>query len=674
MPFSQFDRNFEHSSEEVLIVDDRAENLLALESLLVSENYNVIKCLSAREALKYLLEFQPSVILLDVQMPDIDGFEAATLIKQNPRTRDIPIIFITALDHDDKYRTKGYLHGAIDYIQKPFDSEILRSKVSLFVNLSKKTRDLLTAERALKEAEKRDLRRELAELEVRNLKITQAENKRYMDLVNSLDHAIVWTCDPTLMCFKFISANIQRFTGKNPEELVGEVNLVTRITGITQKHIENINRNDTPQEFQVEHHLETQSGEIRWFNSIIQVNSQNDMDSDIKGVSVDITGQKRLAHQLLRENRTNDFLIESSQLLSRTLDLREGLDNLFENLLIQHFSLVKAEITDQAGVQKYQFLYESESYLNNSTPAYPPKTIKIEFNDKELGEVALLPSSEFLLLDSNRFYSELGHQISSFAEMCFLHEEANKAIRMRDDFLSVASHELRTPLTPLKLQAQLLRRMLLADDAPLNLKNPQKIDSALCNFDRQLDKLTLLVDELLDISRMANGKLSLSCSSFELVEMLTETLERFATQLQKAGCDVVTYFPNNEFKVSLDKNRVDQIFTNLLTNAIKYGAGSEIHIRLEEASDGNGFLLTVKDFGMGISDEDQFRVFGRFERAVNGKSITGLGLGLFIAKQIVDAHRGSISVKSTLGEGAEFRVYLPKTLVPDLAQNLNYLQ
>src|SRR5438309_2310308 len=120
---------------KILLVDDREENLIALEATLSSPNYTLIKAASGQEALKYLLDNDCALILMDVQMPEMDGFEAATYIKKSPRSRNIPIIFITALNTDERFVQQGYKTGAVDYIFKPFEAEILRSKVEVFVEL-----------------------------------------------------------------------------------------------------------------------------------------------------------------------------------------------------------------------------------------------------------------------------------------------------------------------------------------------------------------------------------------------------------------------------------------------------------------------------------------------------------------------------------------------------------
>jgi CheY-like chemotaxis protein len=133
----------------ILMVDDKEANLLALEGLLESPGYNLVKALSGRDALKRILEVDFALILLDVHMPFMDGFETARLIKQREKSRNIPIIFLTAVSKDDRYVSQGYGVGAVDYILKPLDPFILKSKVSVFVDLHRKNQQLVRMNKEL---------------------------------------------------------------------------------------------------------------------------------------------------------------------------------------------------------------------------------------------------------------------------------------------------------------------------------------------------------------------------------------------------------------------------------------------------------------------------------------------------------------------------------------------
>src|ERR687888_1973702 len=143
----------------ILLVDDRPENLLALESILAPLGQNLIHANSGEDALRELLRHEVAVILLDVQMPDLDGFETAQLIKQRERTSHVPIIFVTAISKDEEQVFRGYSAGAVDYVFKPFNPEVLRSKVSVFIELYEKNLELRRQAELLAEQELAELRR-----------------------------------------------------------------------------------------------------------------------------------------------------------------------------------------------------------------------------------------------------------------------------------------------------------------------------------------------------------------------------------------------------------------------------------------------------------------------------------------------------------------------------------
>jgi len=175
----------------------------------------------------------------------------------------------------------------------------------------------------------------------------------------------------------------------------------------------------------------------------------------------------------------------------------------------------------------------------------------------------------------------------------------------------------------------------------------------------QVDRLTRLTNELMDVSRISGGKLLLSRESFDLADLVKDVCGRLAPEVAQAGCQI---------KLSLgkgvvgdwDRMRIEQVVTNLLTNGTKYGAGKPINVAVDMQE--NAAVLTVKDHGIGIKAEDQARIFRLYERAVSPMNFGGLGLGLYIVRQIVEAHGGTIAVKSSPGHGATFTVVLPQTV------------
>ncbi|WP_437293381.1 AAA family ATPase [Sorangium sp. So ce426] len=235
-----------------------------------------------------------------------------------------------------------------------------------------------------------------------------------------------------------------------------------------------------------------------------------------------------------------------------------------------------------------------------------------------------------------------------------LFAEAQEAIERRDEFLLVASHELKTPLTSLTMQAHLLARLLprlqRAEVAP------ERIDAAIQLLNRQIARLAHLVNELLDVTRLNAGQLTLSRAPVDLAALTRDVVERMHEQLDSARCRAQLDL-QEPVVGDWDAFRMEQILINLLSNAIKYGAGAPIHVIVRR--EGARALLVVRDHGMGIAEADQARIFERFERAVSVRNFGGLGLGLYIVRWIVTSHGGTIRVESKPGAGATFVVELP---------------
>lgn len=233
--------------------------------------------------------------------------------------------------------------------------------------------------------------------------------------------------------------------------------------------------------------------------------------------------------------------------------------------------------------------------------------------------------------------------------------ELEKAIRARDEFVSIVSHELNTPLSAMKLQIQLREKVLAKEESAAPFSR-DKILSMLQADSRQLDRLVRLVREMLDVSRLSAGRFTLSTEAVNLGDLVLDVIGRFSGNLAATGIVLETEI-EPDVVGEWDLFRVDQIFTNLLTNAMKYGRNRPILVRV--ARSGDRAILAVKDRGLGIAPEDQARIFWQFERAITAEQISGLGLGLFIVKELVEAHSGTIVVRSDLGEGSEFIVELP---------------
>lgn len=523
-------------SVNILIVDDIVQNLYALKEILNHPSYTLITATSGSDALRYLLREDFAVILLDVAMPGMDGFELARIVKQRPRSADTPIIFLTALKKEIANVYQGYLAGAVDYLEKPLDPEIVKAKVGVFVELyrkrvelERKTEQVARQAELLRESERREQEYRIAELH-------RTSEERYRNLADLIPQ-IVWRATPYGEA-TYLNRRWEACTGLANSRGLGlgwhDVIHVDDVGEFKRVWTE-AKRSHTS--FEVECRLRQPDATYRWFLcQAVPERADPDHESDWLGTFTDIAAQKQI----------------------------------------------------------------------------------------EADRVQLL-------------------------------QKTQEAVQLRDDFLSVASHELKTPLTSLSLQLQMLERSA-SNPERWEQTARERVNKSVGIIMSQITRLTNLVGELLDVSVIASGRLSMAVEQFDMADLVDEVVRRFhdagqAPNLHYAGVKGVVG--------AWDRSRIDQVATNLISNALKYGAEKPVDVELRR--DGDTAVLVVRDQGIGISKEHQYRIFERFERAVTGRAFSGLGLGLYIVREIVAAHGGRIEVESEEGKGSTFRAYLPLT-------------
>jgi signal transduction histidine kinase len=234
-------------------------------------------------------------------------------------------------------------------------------------------------------------------------------------------------------------------------------------------------------------------------------------------------------------------------------------------------------------------------------------------------------------------------------------DELRRAIRIRDEFLTIASHELRTPITGMKLRTEAIERGLAKDGA--NIITFSKIAQLMQRTHLGLDRMNRLVEDMLDISKIQIGKLELHREAVDLNALIEEHLDFFSGQLSDAEMSV-SVDAAETFTAEVDRYRMEQVLTNLMTNAIRYAPHKPVCIKLQAQE--KSISLIFEDGGPGIAAENHERIFQKFERLVTASEVSGFGLGLFIVREIVEAHQGTIKVESELKKGTRFVIELPR--------------
>ena len=284
-------------------------------------------------------------------------------------------------------------------------------------------------------------------------------------------------------------------------------------------------------------------------------------------------------------------------------------------------------------------------------------TVPLVARGRILGALTFLftGSGRRYIQDDLRFAQELAHRAALSMDNARLYREAQEAIRLRDEFLSIASHELKTPLTPLSLKLQALERAAETEPgSPLAAMVRTHVEAGR----RQMRKLTELMNDLLDVSRISAGSFRMQREDMDLAALVRELGAQFAPRAAQVDSSL-TVRSERPVRGHWDRLRLEQVVTNLLDNALKYGAGKPVLV--EVSAQGDVARLTVRDEGIGIEPAQRGRIFERYTRAVSERHYGGLGLGLYITRTIVEAEGGHVSVDSVPGQGATFVVELPLT-------------
>lgn len=539
----------------ILVVDDRPAKLLAMEALLAELGENVVCVSSGHDALRQLLEREFAVVLLDVNMPEMDGLETAALIRQRPRCEHVPIIFMTA-DTDDTHALRGYSLGAVDYILTPVIPEVLRTKVKVFVDLFRMAATL-----------KRQADQRVALAEERAARATAEEASRRTSFLAEAGKAITRSLDLDATVDTILRLLVPRL-GDDAMVRVG-----------------------VPPERELERSHGTQAG------------------APSAAASPD--------HERLRA----------------------ALDQAEETRHPQRFA---------AGV----------------TPAGDARhgvACPLLARDKVVGAIGIIVADgpDVGVEDRSIILEDLSGRAAIAVDNSLLYREIQQRDVRKDQFVAMLAHELRNPLSVITGALGVLQ--IVGGRAQDAVRARDVIG-------RQLQYLTQLVDDLLDIARVTTGRISLTRSVVSLAECVERCVKAFAESGKTQG--YVIALDTQEVWVEADATRLDQIATNLITNALKYTpSGGTIRIRV--AGNGHEATLEIEDSGIGMPPEVLHHVFDLFfqaDRTID-RSQGGLGIGLTLVRQLVELHGGTVGAFSPgENQGSRFTVRLPQVAAPATVQ------
>ncbi len=540
----------------VLIVDDRSDKLLVFKTVLDELDEQIITMSSGEEALRWLLEHDCAVILLDINMPGMDGFETARLIRSRPRSAHIPIIFITA-QADETHTMKGYSLGAVDFIMAPVLPVVLRSKVAVFVQLFRLTQQIeQKAEQRVALAREQSARA-VAEESLRGAAFLAEASKV---LSSSLD--------------------------------VGSL-------------LANATRLAVP------------------------------MLGDLSAI----------------------VLAQGKDIAAPVVHAREGILSAGIDALAQD-PVWRDTVLEVMAIARVKFVE------NFRVPAMPPGAplqegrqmvvLPLIARGRVHGALSLVtgPGHRAYTATDIALATDIAGHVGMALDNCLMFREIQSANERNNEFLVTLSHELRNPLAPMRNAVYSMH--LAGLWAPEALKFKAIIE-------RQLEHMTRLVDDLLDVARITRGKIQLRTERVDLVEKLYRVLETCRPQVEKAGHRLTLDLPSEPVWIKADRVRMQQIFENILVNAIKYtdpGGRIEITLRVENQQ----AITVIRDNGVGIAPEMVPRIWDMFVQveASADRVSNGLGLGLPLARKLAFLHGGAVECASPgLGQGSAFTVRIP---------------
>jgi PAS domain S-box-containing protein len=626
------------SKIKILIVDDRADNLVSIESILAPEGYDIVKATSGKDALKILLKSQDfNLILMDVKMPGLSGFETASMIYDRDKLRHIPIIFITAHSYSDEKTYEGYRTGAVDYIYKPINPQLLKAKVAVFVSIYKKNFELV------EQGEK--------------MKALNKQLEKQSQYVRSLIEASI---DPLATInedgvITDLNEALARITGVPRQKIAGTYFFdYFTDTGKAREIYQQVFRTGMVSDYPLT--LRQKSGKL--VDMLFNGSVYRDDLGNIQGVVI-VAREKILSKysRTLIEASLDPLITISSD--GKITDMNEALasitglerDEIKDTDFFEYFTdirkarnvcqevFIKGSIVNSPLVLKHKNGKLTDVLFNGS----------VYRDDRGIVQGAVIVARD--VTAQKVFENELIEAKSNAEREKKIAEEA---VKSKQQFLSNMSHEIRTPMNAIIGFTNVLLKTELSEKQKEYL-NAIKISGK---------TLTVLINDILDLAKVDAGKMIFEQIPFQLSSSISGMLHLFETKIQEKKLKLLKEYDSRIPDTLVgDPIRLHQIILNLLGNAVKFTTEGKIVVGvklLEQDAETVTLEFYVQDTGIGISESQLENIFDNFHQASDGtfRKYGGTGLGLAIARQLVEGQGGKIFVKSKEGKGSVFSFVL----------------
>ncbi|MEO5345376.1 MAG: response regulator [Magnetococcus sp. YQC-9] len=633
-----------HPRPRILIVDDKPANLTALRALLARVPAEIFPAISGNDALALLVNHEFALMLLDVDMPGMDGFEVARTAFKLEQTRNLPILFLTAAYKDDFHRLQGYKCGAVDYIEKPIDDVILISKVTLFLNLYNAR----------------------AESERLRLELHLSEERFKYALEGNTDGLWDWNIATGAVYF---SPRWCTMLGYEPGEIEPHVGAWARLLHPDDK-VDVMARLDDHLAgriplYQTEHRLRTKSGEWLWIldRGKVVARGRNSTPLRAVGTHQDISPRKMMEEELRRSRENYEKL--TARIPVGVYKFRCNTQNEIS------FDYVSERFCSLFGLDREALSHDVMQIFRVAHPEEQEEFLRLTLEIAKrrepflwIGRFVVGGEIRWLQIQSAPNVELIGDTtwdgvVIDITERKGLEEaligarqEAEAANQAKSWFLATMSHEIRTPMNTILGMGEMLR-----ESPRLSPRERQLVQLA----NRAGESLLVLVHDILDLSKIEAGQMQLEEIPFLLEIELNQTMAIIREAALAKGLEaVITLDAKLPRQVRGDPQRLRQILLNLLSNAVKFTSQGGIALKVHLV-DGGMVQFQVQDTGIGIPKERLEAIFQPFTQGEPSttRRYGGTGLGLNICQKLVSLMNGRIWVESRPASGSLFYVQIP---------------
>ena len=614
----------EQEKATILIVDDKVKNAYVFENLLQGDERKLITVTSGKEALKTALNNDIDLIILDVQMPDMDGFEVAQILKTNNRTKNIPIIFATAERTEHESMMKGFEEGGVDYLFKPINPEVTKAKVSVLLQLHLQKKELIAKNQALE--------------------------KSSLLINNSAD--IICILNARTLEFEEVNKALTAFTGIDSEKLLG-TSLLSLLPFEEKEKVKKL-KERIEDYFSFETWLFIKKKEKRclnwnivnkdglWFANARDITRIREAEEIKNYLAIVVKQSNEAIYMYNPEGRIISWNIGAEKIYGFSEE--EALKMNIWNIVPEHLMKETQSIINKLAEDK-----EVKAYETKRTTKFG-KIIDVIFSASVItgsnGELKSIAITEYDITERKKAEDSIKQLNTELKSNLLKLESSNKEL---EAFSYSVSHDLRAPLRHITGFADLLTK-------DYRDEMPDKVKHYLDNITHSAKQMGILIDDLLQFSR--NNRSELTKTVFNMGDVLDDVLAQTKHLTQKRRIDWrISSLP----EVSADFNLIRMVMTNLVENALKYTRTRKLAIiEIGCKEENEEFIFYIRDNGVGFDMKYAQKLFGVFQRLHSDKEFEGTGIGLANVRRIISRHDGRTWAEAEPDKGAAFYFSLPK--------------